>query len=199
MRSANAGANAVRGASRSHDVDICPLDRRGNKVHNISPVKNLDTEFCRNVKSARREAGLTQSALAAEIGCKQSALSMFEQGDGTKLSDAVIEKLAKKFNLSVGNKDSKEGSVSNFQLSTLNFKLSSRGFCPNPSCPTNKEYFVEEVRLFLPDHEAADPVGGKYCAMCGELLERRCPSCGAAVHAGAICSLCGQPYVVAAK
>ena len=179
MRSANAGANAVRGASRSHDVDICPLDRRGNKVHNIFPVKNLDTEFCRNVKSARREAGLTQSALAAEIGCKQSALSMFEQGDGTKLSDAVIEKLAKKFNLSVGSH--------------------SRGFCPNPSCPTNKEYFVEEVRLFLPDREAADPVGGKYCAMCGELLERRCPSCGAAVHAGAICSLCGQPYVVAAK
>ncbi len=81
----------------------------------------------------------------------------------------------------------------------MNFKLDSRGFCPNPSCPTNKEYFVEEVRLFLPDREAADPVGGKYCAMCGELLERRCPSCGAAVHAGAICSLCGQPYVVAAK
>ena len=162
-------------------------------------MKNLNPEFCKSVKSARREAGLTQGQLAAEVGCKQSALSMFEQGDGTKLNDEVIEKLAKKFNLSFGNQDSKEGSVSNFQLSTLNFKLSSRGFCPNPSCPTNKEYFVEEVRLFLPDREAADPVGGKYCAMCGELLERRCPSCGAAVHAGAICSLCGQPYVVAAK
>ena len=80
-------------------------------------MKNLDTEFCRNVKSARREAGLTQSALAAEIGCKQSALSMFEQGDGTKLSDAVIEKLAKKFNLSVGSQNSKAVGEGNRQLS----------------------------------------------------------------------------------
>ena len=88
-------------------------------------------------------------------------------------------------------------STRDFQLSTLNFKLSSRGFCPNPHCPTNKEYFVEEIRLFLPDREAADPVGGKYCAMCGELLERACPNCGAPVHAGAICSLCGQPYISA--
>ena len=157
----------------------------------------MNPEFCKSVKLARREAGLTQGQLAAEVGCKQSALSMFEQGDGTKLNDEVIEKLAKKFNLSFGNQDSKEGSASNFQLSTLNFKLSSRGFCPNPNCPTNKEYFVEEIRLFLPDREAADPVGGKYCAMCGELLERTCPNCGAPVHAGAICWLCGQPYISA--
>ena len=161
-------------------------------------MKNLDTEFCRSVKSARREAGLTQSALAAEIGCKQSALSMFEQGDGTKLSDAVIEKLAKKFNLSLEPASVQPPNPQTLKPSNPQTLL-HRGFCPNPRCPTNKEYFVEEVRLFLPDREAADPVGGRYCAMCGELLERRCPSCGAAVHAGAICSLCGQPYVVAAK
>ena len=162
-------------------------------------MKNLNPEFCKSVKLARREAGLTQGQLAAEVGCKQSALSMFEQGDGTKLNDEVIEKLAKKFNLSFCNQDSKDGNSGNFQLSTLNFKLSPRGFCPNPHCPTNKEYFVEEIRLFLPDREAADPVGGKYCAICGELLERKCPNCGAPVHAGAICSLCGQPYVVVAE
>lgn len=161
-------------------------------------MKNLNPEFCKNVKLARREAGLTQGQLAAEVGCKQSALSMFEQGDGTKLNDEVIEKLAKKFNLSL------TPSVSPAQVNTPPLPHFStpplhHGFCPNPHCPTNKEYFVEEVRLFLPDREAADPVGGKYCAMCGELLERACPNCGAPVHAGAICSLCGQPYVVAAK
>lgn len=161
-------------------------------------MKNLNPEFCKNVKLARREAGLTQGQLAAEVGCKQSALSMFEQGDGTKLNDEVIEKLAKKFNLSL------TPSVSPAQVNTPplpHFPTPPlhRGFCPNPHCPTNKEYFVEEIRLFLPDREAADPVGGKYCAMCGELLERSCPNCGAPVHAGAICSLCGQPYVVAAK
>ena len=161
-------------------------------------MKNLNPEFCKNVKLARREAGLTQGQLAAEVGCKQSALSMFEQGDGTKLNDEVIEKLAKKFNLSL------TPSVSPAQVNTPplpHFPTPPlhHGFCPNPHCPTNKEYFVEEIRLFLPDREAADPVGGKYCAMCGELLERACPNCGAPVHAGAICSLCGQPYVVAAK
>ena len=161
-------------------------------------MKNLNPKFCKNVKLARREAGLTQGQLAAEVGCKQSALSMFEQGDGTKLNDEVIEKLAKKFNLSL------TPSVSPAQVNTPplpHFPTPPlhHGFCPNPHCPTNKEYFVEEIRLFLPDREAADPVGGKYCAMCGELLERACPNCGAPVHAGAICSLCGQPYVVAAE
>ena len=159
-------------------------------------MKNLNPEFCKNVKLARREAGLTQGQLAAEVGCKQSALSMFEQGDGTKLNDEVIEKLAKKFNLSL------TPSVSPSQATTPPLLHSStlplnHGFCPNPHCPTNKEYFVEEIRLFLPDREAADPVGGKYCAMCGELLERACPNCGAPVHVGAICSLCGQPYISA--
>ncbi len=157
-------------------------------------MKNLSIEFCRGVRSARREAGLTQGQLAAEVGCKQSALSMFEQGDGTKLNDEVIDKLAKKFNLSYAEKGT--SSSVNYQLPTANYQLLSRGFCPNPHCPTNHEYFVEEMRLFRPDREAADPVGGKYCAMCGELLEKKCPNCGAPVHSGAICSLCGQPYVV---
>ena len=161
-------------------------------------MKNLNPEFCKSVKLARREAGLTQGQLAAEVGCKQSALSMFEQGDGTKLNDEVIEKLAKKFNLSISSTGDSVSPVAGIQpLNHLTTRLLNQGFCPNPHCPTNKEYFVEEIRLFLPDREAADPVGGKYCAMCGELLERVCPNCGAPVHAGAICSLCGQPYISA--
>lgn len=157
-------------------------------------MKNLNPEFCKKVRSARREAGLTQGELAAEVGCKQSALSMFEQGSGTKLNDDVIEKLAKKFNISLSLPTSQPPPPHPFNLSIP--QPLHRGFCPNPHCPTNHEYFVEEIRLFKPDREAADPVGGKYCAMCGELLERKCPNCGALVHAGAICSLCGQPYVV---
>jgi len=160
-------------------------------------VKNLSIEFCRNVRSARREAGLTQGELASEVGCKQSALSMFEQGDGTKLNDEVIDKLAKKFNLSYNLGQSSSSSSPSSQQPTASNQYFLRGFCPNPHCPSNHEYFVEEIRLFRPDREAADPVGGKYCALCGELLEKRCPNCGAPVHAGAICSLCGQPYVSA--
>lgn len=156
-------------------------------------MKNLDPEFCKRVKSARREAGLTQGELAAEVGCKQSALSMFEQGDGTKLNDDVVEKIAKKFNL-VYAADGEDGSR-NVDAAASRPQCIQSGFCPNPHCPTNHEYFVEEMRLFRPDRSAADPVGGRYCAMCGELLERKCPNCGAPVHAGAVCSFCGQPYI----
>lgn len=160
-------------------------------------MKNLSIEFCRSVKAARREAGLTQGELASQVGCKQSALSMFEQGDGTKLNDEVIEKLAKKFNLSLKSSHQNSSSASAVQVRSGPI-TPKRGFCPNPHCPSNHEYFVEEMRLFKPDREAADPVGGKFCALCGELLEKKCPNCGAPVHAGAICSLCGQPYVVVA-
>ena len=157
-------------------------------------MKNLNPEFCRKAKVARKDAGLSQSELASEIGCKQSALSMFEQGDGTKLSDEVIEKIAKKFNLSITSGAAQQ------QSPIVQVAPSSvRGFCPNPHCPSNHEYFVEEMRLFRPDREAADPVGGRYCALCGEILERKCPNCGAPVHAGAICSLCGQPYISAVQ
>ena len=70
-------------------------------------MTNLSPEFCLKVKEARRAARLSQSVLAAEVGCKQSALSMFEQGDGTKLNDDVIGALAKKFDipLDLGKKE----------------------------------------------------------------------------------------------
>ena len=64
-------------------------------------MTNLSPEICLKLRDARRAAKLSQSELAAEVGCKQSALSMFEQGDGTKLNDAVIGKLAKKFGVSL--------------------------------------------------------------------------------------------------
>ena len=60
-------------------------------------MTELSPEICLKIKEARRAAKLSQSVVALEVGCKQSALSMFEQGDGTKLNDEVIEKLAKKF------------------------------------------------------------------------------------------------------
>ncbi len=156
-------------------------------------MTNLSPEFCRKLKEARRAACLSQSLLAAEVGCKQSALSMFEQGDGTKLNDDVIEKLAQKFGLEVKFVGATP-IVSPVPL--IQKALPASGYCPNASCPSHSRYEVEG-RLFLkPNRTETDPVGGKYCAICGELLERTCPNCGAPVHAGAICSLCGEPYVI---
>lgn len=167
----------------------------------ISVVINLSPEICRKLKEARREKGLSQSVLAREVGCKQSALSMFEQGDGTKLNDEVVRKLAAKFGIELTERQ--EGEVAPPPAPVMaKFVMSEpakppRGFCPNPHCPSNHAYQVEEKVLYRPNREEADPIGGKYCAICGELLERRCPNCGAPVHDGAICSICGEPYVAA--
>lgn len=133
---------------------------------------------------------MSQSELAAEVGCKQSALSMFEQGNGTKLNDSVIGKLSKKFGVSL-----EEKAPVNKLTGTCLTASALRGFCPNPKCPSNAAYAVDGRTFLRPDRAAADPAGGKFCALCGEVLEKRCPNCGASVHDGAICSFCGEPYV----
>ena len=153
---------------------------------------NLSPEICRQLKNARKAAGLSQSVLAKEVGCKQSALAMFEQGDGTKLNDEVIHALAKKFGVKLVEEAKPVELVRPVQAIAL---VPHTGYCPNPNCPSHHRYQVEEKLLLRPDRSAQDPVGGKYCAVCGEILERRCPNCGAPVHDGAICSVCGEPYI----
>ena len=152
---------------------------------------DLSPEICQKLKEARRTAKLSQSVVAAEVGCKQSALSMFEQGDGTKLNEVVIRKLAEKFGVSLAKAKAEAVAVSSPA------SVGERGFCPNPHCPSNKSYEVDGRIFLLPDRIAADPVRGRHCALCGEILEKRCPNCGRPVHDGAVCSFCGEPYIAA--
>ena len=156
-------------------------------------MKGLSREFCEKIGLARREAGISQTELAAEIGCKQSALSPFERGDGTKLSDEAIKKLSEKFGIPLpSQKDDIHNS--SFLLPTSYFPPAS-GFCPNPECPSHRHLAAGGKAIVIPDRKLSDPVGGRFCAYCGEVLERKCPNCGSPVHDGAVCSFCGKSYI----
>jgi len=120
---------------------------------------------------------------------------MFEQGDPTKLNDEVVEKLAKKFKVDLHAVTTTAADVQTL-TPVLQRPQAHTGYCPNPNCPSNHRYEVDGRILALPNRETADPVGGKFCALCGESLVRACPNCGAPVHPGAICSICGEAYVV---
>ena len=146
------------------------------------------------MREARIAAGLSQSRLAAEIGCKQNAISMVEQGDGTKLNEEAIKKICEKFRIDMNPAPRKAEEAMTRPL-VVRAPRPNTAYCPNAFCPSHTEYFVDGRRLLRPDRVRQDPVGGTYCAVCGEILERSCPNCGAPVHEGAICSLCGAPYV----
>ena len=124
---------------------------------------------------------------------------MFEQGDGTKLNDEVIEKLCKKFRIELPKvkAEVEETPIHRPLVPSVFAKPQQppRGFCPNARCPSHLSYEVDGRTLLKPDRQQQDPIGGKYCAVCGEILEKKCPNCGAPVHEGAICSLCGEPYI----
>ena len=157
-------------------------------------MKKLSPDICIRIRNARKAAKLSQEVVAAEVGCKQPALSMFEQGDGTKLNDETVARLAEKFGISL---DAEEGIYADHEpdRTTVLAVAPGSGYCPNPGCPTNHAYRVDGRDVYRPDRSVADPVGGRFCAMCGESLVRKCPSCGAPVHDGGFCSICGDPYI----
>lgn len=153
-------------------------------------MTNLSPEICFKLKAARKAAKIGQTELASEVGCKQSAISMFENGNPTKLSEETIRLIAKKLGVSLSAEEP-EGK----KVDPLPGCSATKGFCPNPNCPSNSVYEVDGRRFFIPDRDKADPVGGRFCALCGEVLEKKCPSCGAPIHAGAVCSICGDSYI----
>ena len=159
-------------------------------------MKNVSPEICRKIAQARRDQGISQTALALELGCKQPAISMFEAGDGTKLSEEMVKKLATRFGISLEVQPKEAGESFEGKETIDDVAQSARTFCPNCQCLSNVPYVVEGRLFFRPSSRIASPVkGGRRRAVCGEALEQRCPACGAPVNEGACCVFCGMPYV----
>lgn len=162
-------------------------------------MATLPLHNCLRLKEARKTKGLSQTALAQIVGCKQSALSMFEAGDPTKISDDTVKKLADHLGVELVSEEKKEEESIENQLSA-SFSQAGRlsvSFCPNGHCPSNIPYVVEGKLFYRPSRQAFPSTGGTRCVHCGDVLETRCPTCGAPVNEGACCAVCGQSYVAA--
>ncbi|HOE60420.1 MAG TPA: helix-turn-helix transcriptional regulator [Kiritimatiellia bacterium] len=148
-------------------------------------MAQLSITFCRKLARARRERGMTQSALAQAVSCAQSAISMLESGQPGKLSQETVGKIASL--LGVPLEDSAPDGV---PLPTR----PSAGYCPNAACFSNIPYVVADEVLFWPRPQPT-AARGPYCVYCGEVLEPQCPHCGAGVTPGACCPQCGRARI----
>ncbi|MCL1920067.1 MAG: helix-turn-helix domain-containing protein [Kiritimatiellaeota bacterium] len=147
-------------------------------------MAQLTIEVCRRLAQARRDKGMTQSRVAREVGCQQSAISMLEAGLPGKLSRESIAKLAKLLGVELPAEKPAPALVT----------ARARGYCPNALCPSNLPYLVQERLLFWP--RLQDVAAGPRCAYCGDMLETHCPECGApAAQDGAVCNTCGAVRV----
>ncbi len=143
--------------------------------------------FLTALRRGRLAAGLTQSALAERVGCQQSALSMLERGRLTAVSRETLAKIAEAVGVALPAGTIPPSAAAAAALPP------GFAFCPDFQCLSNLPYFVGGELLLLPLGSAGD---GVHCAVCGELLARACPACGAAVsRAGGCCTACGAPLV----
>ena len=137
--------------------------------------------FHLQVRAARRAAHWSQSELAARAGCRQSQISEFEAGVRGKVARETIVKLAELLGLEAPGETSGPSAAA----------IGARARCPNFECPSNLPYWVGGQLLFLPLGTAGS---GTHCAICGEVLERACPHCGAMNNrTNQSCFACGKP------
>ena len=143
------------------------------------------------LKRGRLAAGLTQSELAEKVGCKQSALSMLERGRLTAVSKETLAKIAEETGVELPAGAVPAAAAGSAAVSAA--LPAGFAFCPNCDCLSNLPYFVGPELLLLPLGSAGD---GAHCAVCGEILARVCPACGAPVRrGGGCCTACGAPLV----
>jgi len=148
-------------------------------------------EIARLITAARRQRGMTQSELARQAGCRQSAVSMFESGHANALARPKIDALLKLLEIERPAADEASGESPAVSV-PLPDKETGR-YCPVFDCPSNIPFTVRDTLLIKPQIPPA--ANARHCAFCGELLESACPECDAPVNSGACCTQCGTAYI----
>lgn len=142
-------------------------------------------------RRARRDRGLTQSDVAASIGATQSAVSMFESGRPDALADDKVMAMASLLGVRA------EAASAPDQVAMPGACV--RKYCPAHDCQSHVAYVSgsRACLMVIPVWAAAGDA--TRCALCGEILESRCPhpDCSALVAPGAFCVRCGTAYISA--
>lgn len=154
-------------------------------------MAQLSIAFCKQLAQARREKGMTQSAVAEAVDCKQSAISMLEAGQSDKIAQETVEKIAALLGVPFPVSESRPQAVPPLPPAS-----GLHAFCPNALCFSNVPYVIDGRLLFWPRQQSNGATGGTCCTVCGELLERHCPHCKTALRSdGACCPVCGGARV----
>lgn len=154
-------------------------------------MEKAESSFYTALRLARQAQNLTQGALAAEVGCKQSAISMLEKGKPDAVNRETLEKIATRLHVDLPPVFSKESTP--ISIPARQDTAQVRTFCPDAQCLSNIPFALGERVLFFPRKRFLNE--GTRCPWCGELVESRCPECGAPVREGACCTACGASYV----
>jgi transcriptional regulator with XRE-family HTH domain len=151
-------------------------------------MTRLTHDQCRQLRDARRARGLTQSMLARQLECQQSAISMLEGGRSDALSQETIARLAALLGVALADAATPDAPAAG--------RPAGRAYCPQAECPSNVPFAIQGEVIFWPRPQPGTPVG-RHCAFCGEVLATGCPACGAPVGEGGCCRACGAALVVA--
>ncbi len=153
-------------------------------------TQNRALELHRQIQEARRTRKLSQSWLAREVACKQSAISMYEGGHAHALASETVRKICGILDLEWPGEATDAPTAPQPSPQQL-------AYCPQAECPSNIPYQVAGELRFLPAQQHLSDAA-PHCRYCGELLECNSPECCAPVAPGACCVSCGCAYVVGA-
>lgn len=159
------------------------------------------------IRDARRARGMTQKALAEQIGCSQPAICKFEHGEPGVFSHETLRDICARLNVAFYESDSDtKDSCADTPSSPLEYspisdaeELESLQFCPNFHCVKATRFCSNGKIVLMPAmYMAPRGLFTLHCTGCGAELSHGCrdKSCVTPLVKGAaFCYGCGTSLV----
>ncbi|MGA3268069.1 MAG: helix-turn-helix transcriptional regulator [Verrucomicrobiota bacterium] len=142
-----------------------------------------DQIFAAEVRKKRHEKHLSQTQLAARLGCSQAAICHVEKGKIGSLSEEKLDALCRELGVAIPS------IVSSYSV---------LAFCGNPDCPLGRREVVNGILTVQPAMFRMETGEMRFCKACGKPLLTTCQEqgCNAPPQEGAgFCTKCGTALV----